>query len=147
MAGEKTLRRLKAIENLLGAFKNYALANGCTVYTPGQEIRLPSGDAIYPDAVLHRGSLAAGDDLVGVPHLIVQILHNSTPDGERLLKRGIYEKSGVKEYWILDAVNSTIDVLSLRDGRFEPWGAFAPGSTVTSPAFPGLAVPMAALFS
>ncbi len=146
MAGEKTLRRLKAIENLLGAFRAFAVANGCTVYTPGQQIRLPSGHEVYPDAVLHRGSLAAAGGLAGVPDLVVQILHNSKPDGERVLKRALYEKSGIKEYWILDAVNSTVEVLSLRDGRYDAWGAFGAASTVTSPAFPGLAVPLAALF-
>jgi Uma2 family endonuclease len=147
MAGEKTIRRLRAIECLIRVFQDHARTTGCSVYTPGMAVLLPSGDTVYPDAILHRGTLAVAEELRGAPDLIVQILHNSTPDGERVLKRTLYERNGVKEYWIMDVMNSTIEVLALRDSRYDTWGAFGAAGTLTSPSFPGLAVPMNRVFA
>jgi len=49
----------------------------------------------------------------GAPDLVVEILSPSTAGRDRVAKRTLYGKYGVREYWIVDPVGSTIEVLTL----------------------------------
>lgn len=146
MPGERTIRRLKALENLLGVLRQYAVTAGGTIYTPGTTVKLPSGDEVYPDAVFLRRPLPMKDALIGAPDLIVQILHNSSPDGERILKRALYEKNAVREYWIMDAVGMTFEVMTLVDKSYRAVGTFGAGTSFASPLLSGLTVDVGTIF-
>lgn len=56
----------------------------------------------------------------GAPDLIMEVLSPSTQRHDRLVKLGLYQKAGVREYWIVDPDLQTVQVNLLRDGRFEP---------------------------
>ena len=51
----------------------------------------------------------------GVPDLIIEILSPSTAKKDRGKKRKLYERAGVKEYWIVDPFNQTVEVFTLSD--------------------------------
>lgn len=55
----------------------------------------------------------------GAPDLVVEILSPSTMDNDRIYKKLVYEKYGVKEYWIVDPQEETIEVWYLKDARFQ----------------------------
>ena len=38
----------------------------------------------------------------GIPNLIVEVLSRATKDRDKGLKLDVYEKFGVKEYWLVD---------------------------------------------
>jgi Uma2 family endonuclease len=147
MPGERTLRRLKAIEKLIGVLKQHAATAGGRVFAPGTTVTLPSGDVVYPDAVYLRKPLRVADGIIGAPDLIVQILHNSSPEGERVLKKVLYEQNGVDEYWILDAMGSTIEVFALEGRAYRAVGYFASDSVLQSPGLTGLSIPVGPLFA
>jgi Uma2 family endonuclease len=50
--------------------------------------------------------------------LAVEILSNSTRMKDLLLKRGVYEESGVASYWIFDPKAEQLTVLELVDGHY-----------------------------
>ncbi|MCL2350620.1 MAG: Uma2 family endonuclease [Defluviitaleaceae bacterium] len=54
----------------------------------------------------------------GAPDLIVEILSPSTVKYDRAYKKDLYEQHGVKEYWIVDPKNMTIEVHILTDGKY-----------------------------
>ncbi|MBC8186320.1 Uma2 family endonuclease [candidate division KSB1 bacterium] len=54
----------------------------------------------------------------GAPDLIVEILSPATMDNDRIYKKLVYEKSGVKEYWIVDSRNNVVEVWILKDKRY-----------------------------
>jgi len=147
MAGDRTLRRLKAVENLIGILKRHAALTSGRVFAPGTTVTLPSGDLVYPDVVYLRKPLQVTDGIQGAPDLIVQILHNSSPEGERVLKRILYEQNGVDEYWILDAMGSCIEVFALEGAAYRAHGCFAGGATLDSPLLRGLTFPVAPIFA
>ena len=55
----------------------------------------------------------------GVPDLIVEVLSRSTMKKDIGIKKEIYERNGVKEYWIINPWSKTIEVYHLVDCKFE----------------------------
>ena len=46
----------------------------------------------------------------GAPDLIMEVLSPSTQRYDRLIKLGLYQKAGVREYWIVDPDLKTVQV-------------------------------------
>ena len=56
----------------------------------------------------------------GVPNLIIEILSPSTAKKDRGQKKRLYERAGVKEYWIVDPSNQTVEVFTQSDqGKYK----------------------------
>ena len=58
-------------------------------------------------------------NIKGAPDLIIEILSPSTIENDRVYKKLVYEKFGVKEYWIVDPEQEIVEVWSLQDDRFQ----------------------------
>jgi Uma2 family endonuclease len=71
--------------------------------------------------------------LVGPPDLIVEVLSPGTAANDRKKKFELYQKYGVREYWIADPVHLLLDVWQLVDGAFVWLGAFGTTDTFISP--------------
>src|SRR5215831_5456309 len=85
-----------------------------------QGFALPSGDTVEPDvAVVLRETWDAapppvpGRFLTVVPDLVVEVLSPSTARRDRGPKRDIYERNGVREYWLVDPRRREITILAL----------------------------------
>ena len=56
----------------------------------------------------------------GAPDLIAEVLSPSTQRHDQLVKLNLYQRAGVKEYWIADPENKTVRVMLLTsDGIFQ----------------------------
>lgn len=72
-----------------------------------------------PDIMVQCDNKFRKDIYVGTPTLIVEILSRATRDRDLILKLGVYERFGVKEYWIVDIHSKEVTVYSDNvDGRF-----------------------------
>lgn len=55
----------------------------------------------------------------GAPDMIIEILSPSTARHDRFVKFNLYQRAKVREYWIVDPHNGTVDVcLPDKDGNF-----------------------------
>ena len=54
----------------------------------------------------------------GAPDMVIEILSPSTAMRDRLLKFNKYQRSGVREYWIVDPDYKTVQVHILESGRY-----------------------------
>ena len=54
----------------------------------------------------------------GAPDLVIEILSKTTRRLDLLSKYNIYQRAGVREYWIVDPDTQTVTVHTLEDGKY-----------------------------
>lgn len=57
--------------------------------------------------------------IFGTPDLLIEIVSPDSVRRDRYDKKELYARFGVKEYWIGDPANKTIEILTLKEGRYE----------------------------
>lgn len=55
----------------------------------------------------------------GAPDMVVEILSPSTQRHDRLVKLGLYQRAGVREFWIVSPEEQTVQVFLQRDGSLQ----------------------------
>jgi Uma2 family endonuclease len=109
-------------------------------------------DVVVPDLVYvskDRGHLLQEKNIPGPPDLVGEVLSPSTRSRDRNLKRRLYEREGVLEYWMMNG-----DTDRVRVHRLGPTGydlgvelSAAAGDVLTTPLLPGWRLPLAELFA
>lgn len=90
-----------------------------------------------------------GQELEGVPALVVEVRSPSTWRHDIGVKKRRYGESGVAELWLVDTESGSVLVFrrsTPREPDFDLAVERADGETLTSPLLPGFAVPVAELF-
>ena len=59
------------------------------------------------------------DGVHGAPDLVVEVLSPSTMRNDRMHKKEVYQACGVREYWLVDPENRTIEQYLLREEKLE----------------------------
>ena len=109
---------------------NYLEGKKCHAIPAPFAVRLFEQDGDSPDdvdtmvepdisVVCDRDKLD-GKGCKGAPDMVVEILSPSTRRHDRLVKLGLYQRAGVREYWIVDPENRAVQVLTLSDGLLLP---------------------------
>lgn len=78
--------------------------------------------------------------IAGAPDLIVEILSPSNWLDDRRDKYTVYEAAGVREYWIVDPDDCSVEVFVLRNGQYAQVGRYAPGDTIYSDVIAGFEI-------
>src|SRR5699024_8583324 len=113
-------RILSEIYLQLGAFvkKNQL---GETRMAP-YDVYLGNKNALQPDILFisnERKSLIEEDGLHGAPDLVIEILSPSTAKFDLEEKKDVYERFGVKEYWIVEPASRSVQGYALVNNSFE----------------------------
>ena len=113
---------------LFAQLHNYLDGKKCRVYAAPFSVRLFERPGDRPENVdtLVEPDLSVVcdpdklDDIgcKGAPDLIIEVLSPSTQRHDRLTKYNLYERAGVKEYWIVSPDERTVQVSVLTDGRY-----------------------------
>jgi len=70
-------------------------------------------DIVEPDLVVvlkDRRGILTDRNIKGAPSILVEVLSPSTSKRDRTLKRDLYERHAVAEYWIVDAVRKSVAI-------------------------------------
>ena len=104
------LRELE--RNLAGKNRN------CEAFGEGIDVYLEK-DIVIPDAlVVCDKSIIKNRGIMGVPDIIVEVLSPGTETKDRGYKKELYERSGVKEYWIVDINNRAVEKYILVNEKY-----------------------------
>ena len=104
-------------------FANYLEGKQCKVYHAPFGVRLfeQDGDTpedvdtvVQPDlsVVCDRGKIDKYG-CKGAPDMVLEILSPSTQRHDRLVKLNLYQRAGVREYWIVNPEDQTVQVMLL----------------------------------
>jgi Uma2 family endonuclease len=83
----------------------------------------------------------------GSPDLVIEILSSSTAKYDRKHKKDVYEQSGVKEYWIVNPFNRSIEVFENTAKGFLLYEKVTSEGMVTSRLLEGFRISLKDIFS
>ena len=106
--------------NIYSIFDRYLRGKPCTPIGDGVDLYLEEGRERYvPDGMVVWDSEKLWRNGVhGTPDLVVEILSPSTARYDLGHKKRTYERYGVREYWIVNPANRSVEQYLLEDGRF-----------------------------
>ena len=141
-----------------GIFYRKLKKNKCQVFPAPFDVRLPVRNrkkdneittVVQPDfCIVCDESKIDGRGCIGPPDLIVEILSPGNSEKDVKLKYDVYEKAGVKEYWIIYPVEETVAVLILNEkGKYNGASLYAGNDNIQCEAVPGLIVNVKEIFS
>ena len=106
--------------NLSRLFGNYLRGKSCRVFLDGMDVKFSEKDTTVPDIMIvcNKNNIKK-NWISGAPDLIVEILSPSTAERDLGYKKDLYEKYGVKEYWIVSQEEKSVQVYLLKDGVYK----------------------------
>jgi len=109
------------------------------------DVLLDRHNVLQPDVlVLPEGTQRAPPPWkIPLPVFVIEVISPSTATRDRGVKLERYRARGVREAWIVDQYQKTIDVLNLKAGTSL---VCRPGDTARSTAVPGFSIEVARLF-
>ena len=109
--------------------------NGEVFFAPF-DVHLDDYNVIEPDVMwIAENSQAVVDKWVyGAPDLLVEIFSPSTMKRDKIQKFNLYEKFGVREYWMVDLETEQVEVWVNGADGFSRLGLYGKTGTFTSPA-------------
>lgn len=108
----------------------------------GTHIVLP--DLLYISA--GRKALNTEKNIQGAPDLIVEIISRATAYRDMFDKKELYEKFGVRAYWIIDFPRHWMENYRLKEGRFFLAQKLEKNGQIESDELPALKLPLEKLF-
>jgi Uma2 family endonuclease len=108
------------------------------------ELNIPQPDVMWlaPNSACQP---VGSQRLSGAPDLIAEVLSPGTAHIDRRRKFRLYEKYGVREYWLVDPRDQLVEVWQHIEGRFVLLDVYAASETFTSSLIG--AVPCSAVFA
>ena len=99
----------------------------CRVYVAPVDVRLPKANEADADidTVVQPNVLVLCDPgkadrrgIRGAPDLVVEVLSPGTASHDHVRKRRVYERAGVREYWLVHPVDRMVTVYRSEQGQF-----------------------------
>jgi Uma2 family endonuclease len=166
MSPAPSSRHQMYLGNLVGVFQKYFQGKPCVPFFAPFDVLFPAAldqakddvdTVVQPDlVVICDRSKIKPSGCLGAPDLCVEILSYWTKKKDIAEKFALYERSGVREYWIVDPADQTIELYGLEgqeegkkprygEARYAGLNERLPTS-IESAAFPGLIVDCIELF-
>ncbi|MGH9898822.1 MAG: Uma2 family endonuclease [Pyrinomonadaceae bacterium] len=138
-----TLSHQRILGNLYALLRIYLDKNpvGEVLLTPG--VIFDDFNSAIPDAVFlnHRqlSSIGSGERITEAPDLVIEIVSPGRENArcDREVKRQVYGKHGVKEYWIADPDMRSLEIYRLESSALKLVVTLTDEDEITTPMLPG----------
>lgn len=140
------------LDNLQFQLNKYLEKNPVGTIVPGPGAVFSNYDAVIPDLVYVSNErwdgIVGNDRFVAAPDLVIEIVSPGSENRARDLrvKRRLYGKYGVQEYWVVDSENSSVLVFRLQGTALDQVSFLKYDDEITSPLLPGLVLKLTEVF-
>ena len=104
--------------SIFNIFYNYLRGNVCVPIGDNHKLVLEENDGyLIPDffVVCDRTKIKR-EGVYGSPDLVVEVLSYKTETADRGVKKELYQRAGVKEYWLVEPNEKYVEVYLLKGG-------------------------------
>jgi len=123
MSPAPSLKHQETVVTITGQLYNFSLKKKIgKIYLGPADVYLDGKNAFQPDLVLvlnENVSILKPDGMYGAPDFIIEILSPGSRNFDLVKKKKAYEKTGVKEYWVVDPSTKECIGYQLTKGKFE----------------------------
>lgn len=138
-----SLSHQRVLINLATLIKIYLEQNPIGEVLPTPGVIFDNFNSAIPDIVFisnqQVNNVGAEPHIHEAPELAIEIVSPGKENArrDREMKRQIYGKFGVKEYWIADPESRTLEIYRLKKRTLAPIATLAGEDEITSPVLPG----------
>jgi len=93
-----------------------------------------------------RRSILSAQGAEGAPDLVVEVLSPKTAKLDKVAKRSVYARTGVKELWLIDPGLKQVQVYHLGRSSAVSMATYREKQSFASPLLPGLKISVAKVF-
>ncbi|GHV53181.1 hypothetical protein FACS1894216_10700 [Synergistales bacterium] len=139
-----------------GELRNHFKGKACKVFAAPLDVLLPSGDegeddivnVVQPDImIVCDRSKIHFRGIIGAPDVIFEILSPSTSKRDMSVKFELYERSGVREYFVVDPYGESVTAFGESSGsRFSKKTVYRASDVLKFDTFAELEIPLAPIF-
>jgi Uma2 family endonuclease len=150
MSPSPTFYHQKLTHKLSSALGRFVEERGLgEVVSAPMDVYLTDIDAYQPDVLFISNERLhiVKERVHGAPDLVMEVLSPSTGFYDLTQKKRIYAISGVQEYWVVDPVHHTVEVLINTGGDYETFSSAYQHGQVQSRQMDGFTVDIEKLFS
>lgn len=109
--------------NLASKLKYHVESRGLgRVSVAPRDVILDDENVVQPDiafVMTARKSIIQRRGIFGAPDMVVEMLSPFSVRRDRQVKKSLYARYGIKEFWIIDPGNNGIEILTLCSGSYQ----------------------------
>ncbi|MNC28334.1 hypothetical protein D3C75_765350 [compost metagenome] len=138
----------KILTNFYLAFHSACCMDGEILLAP-LDVHFDEENIVQPDVIYiaNENKAIIRDGFVfGAPDLLVEILSRSTGHRDKTVKKLLYERYGVKEYWLADPAYRIVEQFVLDNGKYLQAAVWTEKDRLISATVPCLAMELAGIF-
>ncbi|CAI8832262.1 Uma2 family endonuclease [Methylocaldum szegediense] len=127
MASAPNLEHQDVVGEIYRQLSNALEGKPCRLFVAPVDVRLPKADesddsidtVVQPDVlVVCDASKLDRRGVRGAPDFVVEVLSPLTASHDHVLKRRVYERAGVREYWLVHPIDRMVTIYRLLDGEY-----------------------------
>ncbi len=113
------------------------------------DVVFSSVNVVQPDIIYiskERLNIKKEKAIYGAPDMVIEILSPTTREMDVLFKKALYQRFGVREYWLVDPEEKKVEVFFIEGGKYEAKGIFYQHDVVEVRMIQGLSVNLDDIF-
>ena len=127
----------------------------CEVFAAPFDVRLPKTsrrhrdifDVVQPDiSVICDPEKLDDRGCIGAPDLVIEVISPGTASKDQVQKRALYERAGVREFWLVHPTDRLVYRYLLHNGAYGKPDIYHARARVTTALFPDLTIDLADVF-
>ncbi len=141
------------VQNLQIAIVDYLRSNPIGIVVPGAGAVFSDYDAVIPDLAFVRNErwdqVVTGEKFTGALDLVIEVISPGAENRRRdlLVKRQLYGKYGVSEYWVVDSENRLVEIYRAQNDRLESVATLSDEKEITTLLLPEFRLKVRSIFN